>query len=131
MKKLNKILYAEDEPDIRTIVETVIQAMSDYDIKICENGKILMDCVEKYSPDLVLLDVMMPEMDGPTTFKNLQENPKTKNIPVIFMTAKAQVHEIKAFLDSGVIGIITKPFDPVQLCSRINELWDEFNSNAK
>jgi len=130
MKELKKILYAEDEPDIQMIVETIIQAMSDYNIKICDNGQVLLDCVEDYKPDLILLDVMMPLMDGPTTFKNLQENEKTNDIPVIFMTAKAQVHEVKAFSDSGVIGIITKPFDPMQLCSIIKEFWDENNRNG-
>ncbi len=122
---LKKILYAEDEPDIQIIVETIIEALSDYKIKICGDGEQLLECVEEYCPDLILLDVMMPKMDGPTTFRNLQENEKTKNIPVIFMTAKAQVHEIKNFQEAGIIGIITKPFDPVQLCSNISDIWEE------
>ena len=129
MKELKTILYAEDELDIQMIVETVINSMSDYNIKMCDNGKVLLDCVEGYKPDLILLDVMMPLMDGPTTFKNLQKNKKTKDIPVIFMTAKAQVHEVKAFSDSGVIGIITKPFDPMQLCSVIKGFWYKNTGN--
>lgn len=125
MKELKKILYAEDEPDVQTIVEISVWSMSDYEIKICGNGKILLDCVEDYMPDLILLDVMMPEMDGPTTLKNLQLNEKTKDIPVIFITAKAQAHEVKLFEETGVIGVITKPFDPTTLCSSIKELWDK------
>jgi len=89
----------------------------------------LLDCVEDYEPDLILLDVMMPEMDGPTTFKNLQLNEKTKNIPVIFMTAKAQVHEVLLFQETGVIGVITKPFDPIVLCSDIQKIWKESFKN--
>ena len=85
MAELKKILYAEDEPDVSTIVELTIQSTSDYEIKACENGKVLLDCVEEYNPDLILLDVMMPEMDGPTTFHHLLENDKTKKIPVIFI----------------------------------------------
>lgn len=131
MSELKKILYAEDEPDVQTIVEMVVQSMSDYEIKACENGRVLMECVEEYNPDLILLDVMMPEMDGPTTFKNLQSNEKTKNIPVIFMTAKAQIHEIKLFNEIGVIGVITKPFDPVQLCPDIQKIWEERNKNEQ
>lgn len=127
MKELKKILYAEDESDIQIIVETIIQSMSDYEIKICNNGKILLENVEQFKPDLILLDVMMPEMDGISTFKALQADEKTKNIPVIFMTAKAQVHEIKVFEDTGVIGVITKPFDPLQLCSQIAEIWSSSN----
>jgi len=125
MSELKKILYAEDEPDVQTVVGMVIDAMSDYEIKICDNGKILLDCVDDYKPDLILLDVMMPEMDGPTTFKNLQANEQTKDIPVIFMTAKAQIHEVQLFQETGVIGVITKPFDPVTLCTEIQKIWNE------
>lgn len=127
MKELKKILYAEDEPDVQMVVEITVQTMSNYDIKICSNGKILLENVEEYNPDLILLDVMMPEMDGPTTFKHLQENEKTKDIPVIFMTAKAQTHEVEIFKNIGVVGVITKPFDPVQLCSEIEQIWKEIN----
>lgn len=125
MKELKKILYAEDEKDVQTIVEISVWSTSNYEIKICDNGKILLDCVEDYQPDLILLDVMMPEMDGITTLKNLQANEKTKNIPVIFITAKAQTHEVELFNKSGIIGVITKPFDPMLLSSKIKELWDK------
>ena len=130
MSELKRILYAEDEPDVQTVVEIIIQSMSDYEIKICDNGERLLECVEDYNPDLILLDVMMPEMDGPTTFKNLQLNEKTKSIPVIFMTAKAQVHEVQLFQETGVIGVITKPFDPVALCSDIQKIWEARPTNG-
>lgn len=130
MKKLGKILYAEDEPDVQTIVQMVVEAMSDYEIKICGNGRLLLECVEEYSPDLILLDVMMPEMDGPETYKNLQANEITKNIPVIFMTAKAQVHEVQLFSESGVVGVITKPFDPMTLCPEIQQIWEKKVANG-
>ena len=125
MSNLKRVLYAEDEPDVQTVVELTVLSMSNYDIKICNNGKELVDCVEDYSPDLIMLDVMMPLMDGPTTFKALQENSFTKNIPVIFMTAMAQTHEVEKFKSYGAIGIITKPFDPVSLCSEIQKIWEE------
>lgn len=127
MASLQRILYAEDEPDVQTVVELTIQSMSDYEIKICENGKVLLDSIDEYCPDLILLDVMMPEMDGPTTFKTLKAQEKTKDIPVIFMTAKAQVHEVEIFKESGALGVITKPFDPVNLCSEIEEIWNKKN----
>lgn len=123
MKNL-RILYAEDEPDVQTIVEISVWSTSSFEIKTCKNGKLLLECVEEYNPDLILLDVMMPEMDGPTTYKNLQANEKTKKIPVIFITAKAQSHEVELFKETGVIGVITKPFDPVTLCSEIQKIWD-------
>jgi len=124
MTELKKILYAEDEPDVQTVVELTIQALSDYQVKVCDNGKKLLECVDEYNPDLILLDVMMPEMDGPTTFKNLQANEKTKSIPVIFITAKAQIHEVEIFKESGAIGVITKPFDPMNFCGEIQAIWD-------
>jgi len=127
MKELKKILYAEDEPDVQTIVELTMQTMSAYEIKVCDNGKKLLECVEEYNPDLILLDVMMPKMDGPTTFRNLQLNENTKKIPVIFMTAKAQVHELEIFKEIGALGIITKPFDPMNLCTEIENIWNNAN----
>ena len=127
MTELKKILYAEDEPDVQTIVELTIQTMSDYEIKICNNGKKLLECVEDYKPDLILLDVMMPEMDGPTTFKNLLDNENTKKIPVIFVTAKAQVHEVEKFKEIGSLGVITKPFTLMNLCDEIQEIWNNNN----
>jgi CheY-like chemotaxis protein len=125
MRQLKKIMYAEDEPDVQMVVELTVQTMSDYEIKICENGRVLLENIQEYEPDLVLLDVMMPEMDGPTTLKNLKQSDATKNLPVIFMTAKAQVHEIEALKSSGVVGVITKPFDPVTLCDEIEQIWKE------
>lgn len=125
MKDLKRILYAEDETDVQKVVRLIIRSMSDYDLKICDNGKLLLECVEDYNPDLILLDVMMPEMDGPTTYQNLQLNEKTKNIPVIFITAKAQIHEIETLKNAGVMGIITKPFVPMMLCSDIQKLWEK------
>lgn len=130
MKDL-KILYAEDEPDVQTVVEITVQSMSNHDIKVCSNGRQLLNCVEEYNPDLILLDVMMPEMDGPTTFENLMLNEGTKDIPVIFMTAKAQTHEVEIFMKSGVIGIITKPFDPLVLCSELEKIWERHNNYIK
>lgn len=125
MKELKKILYAEDEYDIQTIVQISIWSMSDYEIKICDNGKILLDCVEEYKPDLIMLDAMMPEMNGLTTLKNLQMNENTKNIPVIFITAKTQTSEMDLYNKAGVIGVLAKPFDPISLCSNIKKIWDQ------
>ena len=127
MSDLKKILYAEDEPDIRTIVEIAVQATSPCEIRFAENGKEVLDIVGEYTPDLILLDVMMPEMDGPTTLKELRKNPQTKNIPVIFITAKAQVHELEVYKSYEILGIISKPFDPMQLYSNICLFWDNIH----
>lgn len=122
--ELKKILYAEDEPDIQTIVQIALWAYSKLDLKVCDNGQLLLDCVEEYKPDLILLDIMMPVMDGMTTFRNLKLNDKTKDIPVVFITAKAQIQELAMYKSAGILGIIVKPFDPTNLASKIHELWD-------
>ncbi|MDD3237139.1 MAG: response regulator [Candidatus Gastranaerophilales bacterium] len=123
--KLKKIMYAEDEDDIKTIVKVAIDAMSPCEIEFADNGQILLDTIDNYAPDLVLLDVMMPLMDGPTTLQKLRQKESTKNVPVIFMTAKAQVHELESLKKLGILGIITKPFDPVQLYANISKIWEE------
>lgn len=125
MTSLKKILYAEDESDIQTIVQIALWSCSNLNVKICDNGQLLLDCVEEYKPDLILLDIMMPVMDGLTTFRKLKLNDRTKGIPVIFITAKAQAQEIEMYKSTGVIGVITKPFDPLTLCEKIHELWEK------
>lgn len=124
LMELRKILYAEDEPDIQTIVQIALWAFSKVEIKICDNGQLLLDCVGSYKPDLILLDIMMPVMDGMATFRNLKLNEKTKDIPVVFITAKAQIQELDMYKSMGILGVIVKPFDPTALASKINELWD-------
>ena len=120
---LKKILYAEDEGDIQTIVQVALWAYSDLEIKICDNGQGLLDCVESYKPDLILLDIMMPVMDGLTTCRHIKLNENTKDIPVVFITAKAQVQEIEIYKNIGVLGVLVKPFDPLELVGKLQELW--------
>lgn len=123
---LKKILYAEDESDIQTIVQVALWAYSDLDIKICDNGQMLLDCVESYKPDLILLDIMMPIMDGLTTCRHLKLNPNTKDIPVVFLTAKAQFQEIEIYKNIGILGVLVKPFDPLELVGKLQELWSVY-----
>jgi CheY-like chemotaxis protein len=80
--------------------------------------------VAEYAPDLVLMDVMMPGMDGPTTLKKLREKPETAGFPVIFMTAKVQPQEVSSLTSAGAIGVIPKPFDPMALASTVRGLWE-------
>lgn len=125
---LKKILYAEDEQDIQTIVQIALWTYSKLDLKVCDNGQLLLDCVEEYKPDLILLDIMMPVMDGMTTFRNLKLNDNTKDIPVVFITAKAQIQELEIYKSAGILGVIVKPFDPINLANKIQELWDFYKN---
>lgn len=125
MKQLKKIIYAEDEKDIQTIVQMVIDSISNYEIKFCDNGVELLEQYEEYAPDLIMLDVMMPELDGISTFNELKKLDKAKDIPVILITAKAQTHEVEEYLQQGLIGVITKPFDPMTICDTIQNIWEK------
>lgn len=123
-----KILYAEDEEDIRVIAKIALEDIGGFTVKYCENGQAVLDNINQFKPDLLLLDVMMPVMDGPTTLKKLREQTQFKNIPAIFMTAKIQPNEILQYQDMGVLDIIAKPFDPMKLAENINEAWNKRGS---
>lgn len=122
-----KVMYVEDEPDIRTIASMTLEAMGQMEVLTCESGAVALEKAADFGPDLILLDVMMPGMDGPTTLKKLRELPEFDQVPVIFMTAKAQPAEIEALRALGATGVIPKPFDPMQL---VNQIGDILSANA-
>lgn len=123
--KLEKILYCEDEPDIQTIVQMALEMIGGFNVCICSSGKEAIAAAPDFAPQLVLLDVMMPEMDGPTTFQELKKHAGMTNIPVIFMTAKAMADEISELKKLGAADVIPKPFDPMSLPDKIREIWTQ------
>ncbi|WP_126456751.1 response regulator [Sulfuriflexus mobilis] len=120
---LNRILYVEDEPDIQAVAKLALEAVGGFTLEVCSSGQEALDKAEAFAPQLMLLDVMMPEMDGPTTMKKLREFPALANTPVIFMTAKVQPQEVKEYKDLGAVDVIAKPFDPMTLASNIKDIW--------
>lgn len=127
MATLKKILYAEDEPDIQTIAKLALSELGGFTLKVCNNGAEAVEHAEAFNPDLILLDVMMPSLDGPSALKLIREIDSLKKTPVIFMTAKAQSHEVQQYLDLGAISVIPKPFDPMTLASDITEIYNKHN----
>ncbi len=121
--ELKRILYVEDEASIRTIAVTVLEAVGGFTVITCASGKQALEAAPGANADLILLDVMMPEMDGPATLKALREIPQTAQTPVIFMTAKVQVGEIAHYKSLGAVDVIAKPFDPMTLSAQIKEIW--------
>ncbi len=121
---LTKILYAEDEPDIQSIAKMALEMMGGYSLKVCNNGQEVVSVAEAYAPDLILLDVMMPSMDGPTALQEIRKIPALAKVPVIFMTAKVQNQEIEEYKAMGAIDVIAKPFDPMTLSETIQTLWE-------
>jgi len=120
---LKRILYVEDEEDIRTIAVTVLESVGGYTVIACASGAQAVAAAPTAQADLILLDVMMPGLDGPTTLKALRNVPQTEETPVIFMTAKVQANEIAHFKSLGALDVIPKPFDPMALSDQIGEIW--------
>lgn len=123
MKELIRIMYVEDEPDIRAVAKLALEAVGGMTVNLCERGDLAVSQAEEFKPQMILLDVMMPGMDGPSTLKALRENPTLQAIPIAFMTAKVQSHEIEYFKSLGALGVIAKPFDPMTLADEIRDLW--------
>ena len=116
-----RILHVDDEPDIRQVVQISLGLDPDFSVRSCASGRDALAVTADWSPDLVLLDVMMPDMDGPTTLAHLRERPATVEVPIVFMTARAQSSDIEHFMSLGAAGVIAKPFDPMTLPSRARD----------
>ena len=123
MPELKKILYVEDEPDIQMIARVALENVGGFELLVCNSGDEALDKVTDFSPDLFLLDVMMPGMDGPETLQELRKLPLFEKTPAMFMTAKVQPQEIEYFKSLGVTEVIAKPFDPMGLATSIREAW--------
>lgn len=121
---LQRILYVEDEPDIQAVAKLALEMVGGYQVMICSGGQEALDKVGGFAPDLILLDVMMPGMDGQTTLQNLRADPATADIPVIFLTAKVQPPEVVQYQALGALNVIAKPFDPMTLAAQVQQIWD-------
>nr|WP_199330825.1 response regulator [Leptolyngbya sp. FACHB-16] len=119
-------MIIDDEDDIREVAQTSLEVMGGWEVLTAGSSTEGLLKAEAEQPDAVLLDVMLPDMDGPTTFHKLQENPATRQIPVILLTAKVQAADQRRLSNLGVAAILTKPFDPVVLADQVAEIlgWD-------
>jgi CheY-like chemotaxis protein len=114
-----RVLHVDDEPDIREVVEISLGLDPEIDMRSCASGEAALAVVADWMPDIMLLDVMMPVMDGATTLASLRSNPRTADIPVVFMTARAQSRELDQLRSLGAVGVIPKPFDPMTLATSL------------
>ena len=121
---LKTILYVDDEPDIREVVQMSLSLVAGLDVQTCESGENALQLLPQLRPDLVLLDVMMPGMDGPSTLQKMRTVPGIDKIPVVFMTAKAMPQEVARFRELGAVSVIAKPFDPIQLGNQVVAIWE-------
>jgi CheY-like chemotaxis protein len=123
MATLERIMFIDDEADIRTVASLALETLGGFKVETCDSGGSALDAATRFRPDLILLDVMMPELDGPATLARLQADPNTAAIPVIFFTAKTQKDELDSLRLPGAVGVLAKPFDPTRLAMEVEEIW--------
>jgi two-component system, OmpR family, alkaline phosphatase synthesis response regulator PhoP len=125
---IKRVLIIDDEETIQTVVKFGINMAAGWEVLTASSGPQGIQTAQAESLDVILLDVMMPEMDGIATFQALQTHPETEQIPVIFLTAKAQTSEKRQFNDLGVSGVITKPFNSLDLPGQIAKIlhWEVY-----
>jgi CheY-like chemotaxis protein len=127
---LHRILFVEDDPDIRMVGKMALEAIGGFNVLACGSGVEALSRLSEFAPDLILLDVMMPGMDGPSTLGALRETPIGRDLPVVFMTARVQAQEVAAYRDMGAEDVIAKPFDPMALSEQVLSVWRTMRSRT-
>jgi two-component system OmpR family response regulator len=122
---LHRIMHVEDDESIRAVAEIALTDVAGFELLSCDSGQSAISQVQAFAPQLILLDVMMPQMDGLQTLAALRQLPGIKNIPVVFMTARIQQAEKQQYQDAGAIAVIDKPFDPMQLGETLRSLYQQ------
>jgi len=130
-RKLQRILYVEDERDIQVVARLALEQVGGFHVEICSSGVEALDRVGNVKPDLILMDAMMPGLDGEATLAAMRRNPAAVSIPVVFVTARVQAQEVMRYKQLGAIGVIAKPFDPMLLSAKVSTIWEEHVAAAE
>jgi CheY-like chemotaxis protein len=120
---LNRILLVDDQRDIRSIVGLALGKIGGFKVRVCESGEEALANAAEFAPDLLLLDLSMPVMDGVATLKALRA--RGLAAPAVFFTARLNAKDAEGYRDLGVLGVIPKPFDPLKLGSQLREMWSK------
>ena len=123
--ELERILFVEDEADIQAVAQVALEAVGGFTVRICSSGEEALRVAEAFAPQLILSDVMMPDMDGPATLIALRRLPALADTPAIFMTARVLPQEVEQLRASGAMAVIAKPFDPMTLAQQIKDIWGQ------
>lgn len=123
MTELKRIMHVEDDPSIQAVAKVALEVVGGFIVETCSGGEEALKAFHSFKPQLVLLDVMMPGMDGPSTLKKMQADFDLTQIPVVFMTAKVQASEIESYKELGAADVVVKPFDPMTLSDQIRAIW--------
>jgi len=116
---VRRVLIIDDEDDIREVAALSLESVAGWEIATANSGAAGIERAKEFKPDAILMDVMMPGMDGPTTFRAMQQIPEVAQIPVLLLTAKVQGVDQRRFADLGVVAVLFKPFDPMTLAQQI------------
>jgi len=122
-RPLNRICYVEDDEDIQRIVRLSLERLGKMTVEVVTDPMVAIDAIKAFGPDLVMLDWMMPEMDGPTLYRKMKAEPATSALPVVFITAKAAQRDLDELKSLGAAGTISKPFSPKDLPEQLREIW--------
>src|SRR5262245_17743327 len=128
---LKRVLLVEDDPDIQAIASFALRSVGGLSVEVCGSGSEAVARAPGFLPEIVLLDVMMPGMDGWATLRALRGLPQTAATPVVFMTAKARPHEIEQYRRGGACEVIMKPFDPSQLSDLLRSIWSRIHGKME
>jgi two-component system OmpR family response regulator len=120
---LQRILIADDEPDILEISKIALETVGGFEVTVCSSGRMLLERLSEFEPDLIIVDVLMPDFTGPEILTEVRRKPELNSVPVVFLTGVIQKDEIEQLKETGVADIILKPFDPMTLADRINNIW--------
>jgi len=122
-RELNRICYVEDDPDIQRIVRMSLERIGKMTVEVVGDSTRAVEAITAFKPDLVMLDWMMPIMDGPTVLRTMREHAELKDLPVVFITAKASQRELDELRAMGAVGAISKPFSPKDLPGQLRAIW--------
>jgi CheY-like chemotaxis protein len=120
---LQRVCYVEDDEDIQRIVRMSLERIGKMSVQVVSDPLGAIDAIKAYKPELVMLDWMMPGMDGPTLYRKMKEVPEVRDLPVVFITAKASPKELEELRGLGAAGTISKPFSPKDLPEQLRAIW--------
>lgn len=123
-----KVLYAEDESILQMIVKYSLESLGNFEVETCDDGFQAIEAVKEHRPDMIILDVMMPGMDGLLAFEEIKNLPEADGKPIAFMTARIQPDEVEVYRKLGAVNVIGKPFDPARLPLIVQEILDNFHA---
>lgn len=122
-------MLADDEPDILEISRIALEAIGGYEVAVCTSGRALLEQLADFKPDLIVVDVLMPDLTGPQVLEEIRHIPEYEDIPVVYLTGVMQKEGEDDLRGTGVVDVILKPFDPMTLADRIDRIWKELHGS--